>query len=118
MRLNTFENKNARNFYLEKDFNNKKNISKKEEKLLRNFHLLLKICLLILTFVSFTKIGNITRIRVLRLKEIKNSYIYEKEKFIKLSQRFDDLLSSQGEQRFMKDQDQMISRDILRVIWR
>ena len=35
-----------------------------------------------------------------------------------LVNRFDDLISSEGEQRFMKDQDQMISRDIIRVIWR
>ena len=32
--------------------------------------------------------------------------------------KFDDLFSSEGEQRFMKDQDQIISRDIIRVIWR
>ena len=44
--------------------------------------------------------------------------IYEKLRFNILSNRFDDLLSSEGQQRFMKDQDQIISRDIIRVIWR
>jgi hypothetical protein len=52
------------------------------------------------------------------LREIKNSYLYEKSRFDELSSRFDDLISLEGEQRFMKDQDQMISRDIIRVIWR
>ena len=53
-----------------------------------------------------------------RLKEIKDSYLYEKDRFQKLTNRFDNLLSPQGQQRFMKDQDQMISRDVMRVIWR
>ena len=53
-----------------------------------------------------------------RLKEIKDSYLYEKDRFQKLTNRFDNLLSHHGQQRFMKDQDQMISRDVLRVIWR
>jgi len=35
-----------------------------------------------------------------------------------LTSRFDDLFTSEGEQRFMKDQDQIISQDIIRVIWR
>ena len=46
------------------------------------------------------------------------SYLYEKLRFDDLSSRFDDLISLEGEQRFMKDQDQMISRDRIRVIWR
>ena len=50
--------------------------------------------------------------------EIKDSYVYEKDRFKKLTKRFDNLLSHQGQQRFMKDQDQMISRDVMRVIWR
>ena len=97
----------------------KKNIvSKKEKNLLSSTYLLLKICLFLLSFISLIKIGNITQLRISRLKEIKNSYVYEKDRFIKLSDRFDDLISHQGQQRFMKDQDQMISRDVMRVIWR
>ena len=80
--------------------------------------LLLKICLLALAIISLVKLSYISKIRVNRLREIKNSYFYEKEKFANLSNRFDDLFSLNGEQRFMKDQYQMISRDILRVIWR
>ena len=64
------------------------------------------------------KIGYSSKIRLTRLREIKNSYLYEKSRISILSCRFDALFSFQGEQRFMKDQDQMISRDKIRVIWR
>ncbi len=90
----------------------------KEKIFVNNSLLLLKICLLALAIVSLIKVSYISKIRVNRLREIKNSYFYEKEKFVKLSNRFDVLFSLNGEQRFMKDQHQMISRDILRVIWR
>ena len=50
--------------------------------------------------------------------EIQDSFSYEKYRFNVLTRRFDDLFSAEGEQRFMKDQDQIISRDIIRVIWR
>ena len=93
-------------------------VSKKEKNLLDSIYLLLKICLFLLAFISFIKIGKITQLRISRLKEIKNSYIYEKDRFKKLTNRFDNLLSHHGQQRFMKDQDQMISRDVMRVIWR
>ena len=97
----------------------KKNIvSKKEKNLLDSTYLLLKICLFLLAFISLIKIGNTTQLRISRLKEIKDSYLYEKDRFKKLTKRFDNLLSHQGQQRFMKDQDQMISRDVMRVIWR
>ena len=90
----------------------------KEKIFVNNSLLLLKTCLLALAIVSLVKVSYISKIRVNRLREIKNVYFYEKEKFTNLSNRFDDLFSLNGEQRFMKDQHQMISRDILRVIWR
>ena len=105
--------------YLNEDEIRKENIAKKKEKnLLASTYLLLKICLFLLSFISLTKIVNITQFRISRLKEIKDSYLYEKDRFKKLTHRFDNLLSYQGQQRFMKDQDQMISRDVMRVIWR
>ena len=58
------------------------------------------------------------KFRLSRLREIKDSYTFEKSRFGSLTRRFDDLFTFKGEQRFMKDQDQMISRDIIRVIWR
>ena len=100
------------------EFRKKNIVSKKEKDLLATTYLLLKICLFLLAFISLIKIGNTTQLRISRLKEIKDSYLYEKDRFKKLTQRFDNLLSHQGQQRFMKDQDQMISRDVMRVIWR
>ena len=90
----------------------------KEKIFINNSVLILKLCLFSLAIVSLIKVSYISKIRVNRLREIKNSYFYEKEKFINLSNRFDELFSINGEQRFMKDQHQIISRDILRVIWR
>ena len=78
----------------------------------------LKICFSLLAIVSLIKIGYTSKVRLTRLREIKVSYLHEKSRFDGLSRRFDDLISFEGEQRFMKDQDQMISRDIIRVIWR
>ena len=102
----------------EDQFSRKNLVSKKEKNLLASTYLLLKICLFLLAFISLIKIGNITQLRISRLKEIKNSYLYEKDRFQELTNRFDNLLSQQGQQSFMKDQEQMISRDVMRVIWR
>jgi len=110
---------NINDDFLTKDLNPyKKKDFYKEKIFVNNSLLLLKICLLALAIVSLVKVSYISKIRVNRLREIKNAYFYEKEKFTNLSNRFDDLFSLNGEQRFMKDQYQMISRDILRVIWR
>ena len=103
---------------IEDEFRNKNIISKKEKNLLASTNLLLKICLFLLAFISLIRIVNITQLRISRLREIKDSYVYEKDRFKKLTNRFDNLLSLQGQQRFMKDQDQMISHDVMRVIWR
>jgi len=71
-----------------------------------------------MAFVSLIKLGHNSKIRITRLKEIEQAFIYESTKYRDLSINFDRLLSVNAEQRFMKDQDQMISRDIMRVIWR
>ena len=105
-------------YYNEDQFSGRNIVKKKEKNLLFSAYLLLKICLFLLAFVSMIKIGNTIQFRISRLKEIKDSYLYEKDRFKKLTKRFDNLLSHQGQQRFMKDQDQMISRDVMRVIWR
>ena len=81
-------------------------------------YLALKVSLSLLAIVSLIKIGYSSKVRLTRLKEIKDAYLYEKSRFKVLSNRFDNLFSFEGEQRFMKDQDQMISGDIIRVIWR
>ena len=80
--------------------------------------LILKICFSLLALISLVKLGYSSKVRLTRLREIQDSFSYEKYRYKNLSSRFDNLFSAEGEQRFMKDQDQMISRDIIRVIWR
>ena len=91
---------------------------KEQEDFVSSVFLGLKVCFFLLSIVSLIKIGYSSKVRLTRLREIKESYLFEKSRFEVLSSRFDDLISSEGEQRFMKDQDQMISKDIIRVIWR
>ena len=90
----------------------------KQENVVSSVYLGLKVCFSLLAIVSLIKLGYNSKVRLNRLREIKYSYSYEKSRNKSLGSRFDDLLSFDGEQRFMKDQDQMISRDIIRVIWR
>ena len=80
--------------------------------------LTIKITFSLLAIISLIKLGYSSKVRLTRLKEIEDSFSSEKYRFNVLTNKFDDLLSSEGEQRFMKDQDQIISRDIIRVIWR
>ncbi len=80
--------------------------------------LIIKICFSLIAIISLIKLGYSSKVRLTRLREIEDSFLYEKYRFNVLTDKFDDLFSSKGEQRFMKDQDQIISRDIIRVIWR
>ena len=90
----------------------------KQEVFVSLFVLIIKICFSLLALISLVKLGYSSKVRLNRLREIQNSFSYEKARFDEFSSRFDNLFSSEGEQRFMKDQDQIISRDIIRVIWR
>ena len=90
----------------------------KQDNFVSLIFLILKICLSLLAIISLIKLGYSSKVRLNRLREIEDSFLYEKYRFNVLTNKFDDLFSSEGEQRFMKDQDQMISRDIIRVIWR
>ena len=91
---------------------------KKQENFISLIFLIIKIWFSLLALISLFKLGYNSKVRLIRLKEIQDSFSYEKYRHNELSSRFDDLFSAEGEQRFMKDQDQMISRDIIRVIWR
>ena len=90
----------------------------KQDNFVSIIFLIIKICFSLLAIISLIKLGYSSKVRFTRLKEIQDSFSYEQYRFNVLTSRFDDLFSSEGEQRFMKDQDQMISRDIIRVIWR
>ena len=91
---------------------------KKQENFVSLVFLIIKICFSLLALISLFKLGYSAKVRLTRLREIQDSFSYEKYRFNVLANRFDDLFSAEGEQRFMKDQDQIISRDIIRVIWR
>ena len=80
--------------------------------------LIIKISFSLLAIISLIRLGYSSTLRLTSLMEIEDSFLYEKYRFNALTDKFDDLFSSEGEQRFMKDQDQIISRDIIRVIWR
>ena len=90
----------------------------KEDNFVSLVFLIIKISFSLLAIVSLIKLGYSSKVRLTRLREIEDSFLYEKNRFDILTNKFDDLFSSEGEQRFMKDQDQIISRDIIRVIWR
>ena len=90
----------------------------KQDNLVSFVFLIIKICFSLLAIISLIKLGYSSKVRLTRLREIEDSFLYEKYRFNVLTDKFDDLFSSEGEQRFMKDQDQIISRDIIRVIWR
>ncbi len=91
---------------------------KKQDNFLSLVFLIIKICFFLLALISLIKLGYSSKVRLTRLREIQDSFSFEKYRFNVLANRFDDLFSHEGEQRFMKDQDQIISRDIIRVIWR
>ena len=101
--------------YLGPDFAMKQ---KNNENFVSLVFLIIKISFSLLAVISLIKLGYSSKVRLTRLREIQDSYSYEKLRFNLLTSRFDDLFSAEGEQRFMKDQDQIISRDIIRVIWR
>ena len=115
MSESTFENRNFNKKYNSSVF--KKN-QQKQENFVSFVFLSIKICFSLLTLISLTKLGYSSKVRLTRLREIQDSFSYEKYRYNHFSSRFDNLFSAEGEQRFMKDQDQMIYSDIIRVIWR
>ena len=115
MSKSSFKNSNFYKKYLGSSFKQKQ---KKQENFVSLVFLIIKICFSLVALISVVKLGYSSKVRLTRLREIQESFSYEKYRFNVLTSRFDDLFSAEGEQRFMKDQDQMISRDIIRVIWR
>ena len=90
----------------------------KEDNFVSLIFLIIKISFSLLAIISLIKLGYSSKVRLTRLKEIEDSFSYEKYRFDVLTNKFDDLFSPEGEQRFMKYHYQIISRDIIRVIWR
>ena len=90
----------------------------KKESFVTSVTLVIKMCLFLLAAISLIKLGYSSKVRLTRLREIQESFSFEKSRFNVLTSKFDDLFTAEGQQRFMKDQDQIISRGIIRVIWR
>ena len=80
--------------------------------------LILKFGLLIVFATSLVNLGLASHQRVSRNLEL--SYLLEKEskKLQKLRLRFDEMFINGGEQSFFKEQDQWITPNSVRVIWR
>ena len=80
--------------------------------------LILKFGLLIVFATSLVNLGFASHQRVNRNLEL--SYLLEKEskKLQKLRLRFDEMFTNGGEQSFLKEQDQWITPNSVRVIWR
>ena len=110
-----YKNKIFKQRYLRDAF---KENQQKNESFVSAVTLVIKMCFFLLATISLIKLGYSSKVRLTRLREIQESFSFEKSRFDVLTSRFDDLFTSEGEQRFMKDQDQIISRDIIRVIWR
>ena len=114
----------SKSFYKNSNFYQKYLVSvfikrqQKQDDFVSLIFLIIKMCFSLLAIISLIKLGYSSKVRLIRLREIQDSFSYEKYRFNVLTNKFDDLFSSEGEQRFMKDQDQIISRDIIRVIWR
>ena len=115
MSKSSYKNSNSYKRYLGSAF---KERQQQQQNFVSLVFLIIKICFSLLALISLVKLGYSSKVRITRLREIQDSFSYEKYRFNILTGRFDDLFSSEGEQRFMKDQDQIISRDIIRVIWR
>ena len=111
----SYKNSNFYKKYLDSAFKIKQ---QKQANFISLITLIIKICFLSLAIISLIKLGYSSKVRLTRLREIEDSFLYEKYRFNVLTNKFDDLFSSEGELSFMKDQDQIISRDIIRVIWR
>ena len=90
----------------------------KNESFISSVTLVIKMCFFLLAVISLIKLGYSSKVRLTRLREIQESFSFEKSRYNVLTSKFDDLFTAEGQQRFMKDQDQIISRGIIRVIWR
>ncbi len=80
--------------------------------------LVLKFGLLVVASTSLITLGLASHQRVNRNLEL--SFLLEKEskKLHRLRQRFDEMFTNGGERSFLKEQEQWIAPNSVRVIWR
>ncbi len=80
--------------------------------------LILKFGLLVVFSTSLVNLGLASHQRVNRNRELSLLLEKESKKFQKLKRRFDEMFTIGGEQSFLKEQDQWIAPNSVRVIWR
>ena len=80
--------------------------------------LILKFGLLVVFATSLVNLGLASHQRLNRNVELSNLLEKESKKLHKLRLRFDEMFTNGGEQRFLKEQDQWIAPNSVRVIWR
>ena len=73
----------------------------KQDNFVSMIFLITKISFTLLAIISLIKLGYSSKVRLTRLREIEDSFLYEKYRFNVLTDKFDDLFSSEGGQRFM-----------------
>ena len=115
LKSNSFLNKKVDAFTQVSEFQ-KEEI--RRELLYGNVGLILKFGLLVVFAASLFNLGIASHQRINRNLEL--SYLLEKEskKLHKLRLRFDEMFTNGGEQSFLKEQDQWITPNSVRVIWR
>ena len=80
--------------------------------------LILKLGLFIVFAASLVNLGLASHQRVNRNLELSHLLEKESKKLHKLRLRFDEMFTDGGEQSFFKEQDQWITPNSVRVIWR
>ena len=67
----------------------------KEDNFVSLIFLIIKISFSLLAIISLIKLGYSSKVRLNRLREIEESFLYEKYRFNFLTDKFDDLFSSE-----------------------
>ena len=80
--------------------------------------LTLKVGLALVAVVSLVRLGSAYRERLDRYGEISAVLNIQQAKLNKAQQRFDTLFTTGGEQRLIKEQDQWIAPNRMRVVWK
>ena len=70
----------------------------KQDNFVSCIFLIIKISFSLLAIISLIKLGYSSKVRLTRFREIEESFLYEKYRFNLLTDKFDDLFSSEGEQ--------------------
>lgn len=79
--------------------------------------LTLKASLAVVACVSLVRLGGAYQQRLDRYGEITAVHDIQQAKLLKSQSRFDSLFATGGEQRLLKQQDQWIAPNRLRVVW-